>query len=153
MKSAACVHVYRSLRAFWMCNRTRLGRAIKKSLSLAICFCLIGSNFAYAKEAIIADGKTNTTISQDGSVTNISTDTVLNKNAFNSFSRFNVDLGQTVNLYVPSGAANLLNLVHSERSSINGVLNSIQNGQIGGNVFFLSLAQVCQWGTTVFVQV
>ena len=136
MKSVACVHVYRSLRSFWMCNRTRLGRTVKKCVSLAICFCLLSSNLVYAKEAIVADGKTETAISQNGSVTNISTDTIRNQNAFNSFSCFNVDLGQTVNLYVPSDAVNLLNLVHSkERSSINGILNSIHNGQIGGNVF------------------
>ncbi|NMB11017.1 MAG: leukotoxin LktA family filamentous adhesin, partial [Firmicutes bacterium] len=138
MKSAACIHACRSLKAIVEFNPTRLGRTVKKGISVAICLCLLISNLAYAKEAIIADGKTDTTISQDGFATNISTDPVVNQNAFNSFSRFNVDSGHTVNLYVPSGAANLLNLVHSERSSINGVLNSIQNGQIGGNVYFLN---------------
>ena len=99
MKSAACIHACRSLRAIVEFNPTRLGRTVKKGISVAICLCLLISNLAYAKEAVIADGKTDTTISQDGFVTNISTDTVVNQNAFNSFSRFNVDLGHTVNLY------------------------------------------------------
>ena len=99
MKSAACIHACRSLKAIVEFNPTRLGRTVKKGISVAICFFLITSNVAYAQEAIVKDGKTQTTISQDGSVTNISTDTVVNQNAFNSFSRFNVDLGHTVNLY------------------------------------------------------
>ena len=41
-----------------------------------------------------------------------------------------------VNLHVPNSAQNLLNMVHDSQTNINGVLNSIKNGQIGGNVFF-----------------
>ena len=78
------------------------------------------------------------TLSQSGAVTDITTATVKGQNAFNSFSRFNIGSGQTVNLHLPAQAANLLNLVRNERSVINGVMNAYKNGQIGGNVFFFN---------------
>jgi filamentous hemagglutinin family protein len=87
---------------------------------------------------IITDGRTQTTLTQSGAVTDITTATVKGQNAFNSFSRFNIGAGQTVNLHLPGQAANLLNLVRNERSVINGVMNAYKNGQIGGNVFFFN---------------
>lgn len=126
-------------------RHTRRGLAIgiKKLISIALCVFLLAPNIAYsvvyASETVIeADGRTSTTITPSGDVTEITTTTIVDQNAFNSFSRFNIGSGHTVNLQVPSGADNLLNLVHSERSQIYGVLNSIKDGQIGGNVFFLN---------------
>ena len=87
---------------------------------------------------IVADGRTATTLTQAGAVTDITTATVKGNNAFNSFTRFNIGLGQTVNLHVPREAANLLNLVRNERSQIDGVMNAYKDGRIGGNVFFFN---------------
>src|SRR5690606_24225794 len=56
----------------------------------------------------------------------------------NSFEPFSVASGHTVNLYLPEGASHLINLVHSSRSEIHGVLNSIKDNAIGGNVYFLN---------------
>ncbi|MBZ0167623.1 MAG: leukotoxin LktA family filamentous adhesin, partial [Candidatus Omnitrophica bacterium] len=58
--------------------------------------------------------------------------------AFNSFKYFDVNAGKTVNLHLPGGTQNLINLVNSRKTKIDGVLNGFQNGQIGGNVFFLN---------------
>lgn len=103
------------------------------SVTLA-CTVLLGN--PVFSQSIITDGNTATTLNTSGNVTNITTGTIQNNNAFNSFSRFNVDSGKTVNLVVPNSANNLINIVTGEKSSINGVLNSFQNGQLGGNVFF-----------------
>src|SRR5690606_35203308 len=54
----------------------------------------------------------------------------------NSFGDFNVNNGNTVNLHVPSGKANLVNLVHDSRVVINGTLNGLKDGSIGGNIIF-----------------
>jgi filamentous hemagglutinin family protein len=116
----------------------RLRMLVRKSIALAVSFLLLTSPLAYAQEAIQTDGRTQTSISREGSVTNITTETILSQNAFNSFLRFDVESGQTVNLHIPSGVSNLLNLVHEKRTSIDGILNSIQDGQLGGNVFFLN---------------
>ena len=92
---------------------------------------------AYAQQ-IITDGRTNTTVDVNGTVSNVSTSTIHGANAFNSFSRFNVNEGNTVNLIVPNSAANLINLINGETSRIDGILNSLKNGQIGGNVYLLN---------------
>jgi filamentous hemagglutinin family protein len=87
---------------------------------------------------IVTDGRTQTTLNRSGTVTDITTATVKGQNAFNSFSRFNIGSGQTVNLHLPGQATNLLNLVRNERSVINGVMNAYKDGRIGGNVFFFN---------------
>ncbi|MFW5986117.1 MAG: leukotoxin LktA family filamentous adhesin, partial [Halanaerobiales bacterium] len=87
---------------------------------------------------IVVDGKTATELEQEGNITDISTSTVSMDSAFNSFTRFNVNRDNIVNLYLPGNTSNLLNMVHSETSHINGILNSIKDNQIGGNVYFLN---------------
>ncbi|MCX2983413.1 leukotoxin LktA family filamentous adhesin [Halieaceae bacterium IMCC14734] len=85
---------------------------------------------------IVTDGRTATQLDVQGKTTEVTTSTVRGSNAYNSFSKFDVYTGNTVNLQVPGAADNLLNLVHNKRSNIDGVLNAYKNGQIGGNVFF-----------------
>jgi filamentous hemagglutinin family protein len=87
-------------------------------------------------QAIVADGRTATTVSTSGSVTNVTTGTVRANNAFNSFSVFNVAQGTTANLFLPNGTLNLINLVRDQRTTIDGMLNAIKDGKIGGNVYF-----------------
>jgi len=85
------------------------------------------------------DGNTKTNINYEANnVTNISTETVKNNNAFNSFKVFDVSQNNTVNLFLPKNTENLINLVHNQASYIDGTLNSIKNNQIGGNVYFLN---------------
>ena len=79
---------------------------------------------------------TSTSMETTGLVTNITTTTVRGNTGFNSFGHFNVDGGNTVNLHVPAGKANLVNLVHDSRVVINGNLNGLKDGSIGGNVIF-----------------
>ncbi|WP_282874106.1 leukotoxin LktA family filamentous adhesin [Pseudomonas peli] len=81
---------------------------------------------------------TATTIAVKDNVTDITTGTVRGQTGFNSFSHFQVGNGNTVNLYVPSGASNLVNLVHDSRVVINGTLNGVltDGNRIGGNIIF-----------------
>jgi|GEM_PF-5218935 len=90
-----------------------------------------------ASQQIITDGKTATSVVVNGKITDITSDTIAGQNAYNSFSKFNVEQAKIVNLHLPANTSNLLNLVHSEISLIDGKLNSIlNNGSIGGNVYF-----------------
>ncbi len=98
--------------------------------------CLIGSNMVFAAGQIVVDGRTQTQLRVNGSVTDVTTQSLKGRNAFNSFSRFDVHGGNTVNLHVPDAARNLINLVHDKGTRIDGTLNAYKNGQIGGNVFF-----------------
>lgn len=137
MRTDRCYRLLRHMKTYWLHSRSRMARSIRKGISLAICVFLLTPNVAFAQQ-IVPDGLTATQVQTSGNVTDITTSTFLGDNAFNSFSRFNVDMGNTVNLHVPSSATNLLNLVHSETSYINGILNSVKDGSIGGNVFFLN---------------
>lgn len=85
---------------------------------------------------IVTDGRTQTQINVNGSITNITTQTVSGVDAFNSFSQFQEAAGNQVNLYLPANTENLINLVSGGPTQIDGILNSYQNGQIGGRVFF-----------------
>ncbi|MGV3499769.1 MAG: leukotoxin LktA family filamentous adhesin [Hydrogenophaga sp.] len=89
-------------------------------------------------QPIVTDGRTHTSVQVNGAVTDITTSTVSGSSAFNSFQRFNVGQGHTVNMHLPGQTQHLLNLVHGERSYINGLLNAYRNGQIGGHVYFLN---------------
>ena len=85
---------------------------------------------------IIADGTTKTHITVSGNKTSITTDTVSRGTGFNSFSNFEEAAGSQVDLYVPDGAGNLLNIVHNGPVVINGIVNGYKDGKIGGNIYF-----------------
>ncbi|MCQ4313795.1 leukotoxin LktA family filamentous adhesin, partial [Pseudomonas stutzeri] len=85
---------------------------------------------------LLNDLKTQTTITVSGAVTDITTQSVRGQTGFNSFGRFEVDTGNTVNLHVPGGASNLVNLVHDAKAVVNGTLNGLKDGKIGGNIIF-----------------
>lgn len=64
--------------------------------------------------------------------------------AINEFAKFQLDANDIANLYfhkqgetINANAGNLLNFVNT-RIDINGTVNAIKNGTIGGNLFFLS---------------
>ncbi|MCJ9735076.1 leukotoxin LktA family filamentous adhesin, partial [Bradyrhizobium sp. PRIMUS42] len=91
---------------------------------------------AQTANVIVPDGRTGTALQTSGSVTNVTTSTVSGANAFNSFSQFSVGQGNTVNLQLPTGTRNLVNIVRDAPVYVNGTLNSYMNGAIGGNVYF-----------------
>lgn len=89
-------------------------------------------------QQIITDGKTNTTLQVNNNVTNVTTSTLYSTTALNSFKKFNVDEGNVVNLHHPLNSQRLVNLIKDEKTQINGILNSIKNGHISGDVFFVN---------------
>lgn len=97
-----------------------------------------------ADTAIITDGQTDTYVVEIAAGhydVNAYTHYPEAKTAVNSFSKFNIGSGDTVNLYMPVEAKNLLNLVHSERSVIEGTLNAYRGYDVDymdSNVYFLN---------------
>ena len=88
---------------------------------------------------IVPDGRTATSVTPTApNVADVRNSGPIlgNGNAVNSFNRFNVGNGQTANLHVPDGAAALINLVRDQKTTIDGMLNAIKEGRIGGKVYF-----------------
>ena len=98
---------------------------------------------AFAASEITVGGElpTDTTIDHNVNdhIFNIQTSTTTSNGeiGINSFDRFNVDKGDTVNLNLIDRQNKLVNLIFDDSASqINGIVNSYMNGQIGGNVLF-----------------
>jgi hypothetical protein len=110
------------------------------ALGLVAAFAVAGSTQGQAVNLggnnIVADGRTKTNIVVDGNTTKITTQTVSKGTGFNSFSDFQQAAGTRVDLYVPDGAGNLLNIVRNGPVVIDGILNGYKNGEIGGNIYF-----------------
>lgn len=109
----------------------------RKIITYLTIYSFMFSNVCWAA-MITPDGRTQTTVNVNGHVYDVTTSTVSGQNAFNSFSNFDVYKGTTVNLYLPGSTLNLINLVRDGKTNIDGILNSIKNGKIGGNVFILN---------------
>jgi filamentous hemagglutinin family protein len=104
-----------------------------------ISFVFAQVGFADVATNIVADGRTNTTVSQSGNTHTIETITVHERTGFNAFSDFNLANGDIANLILPSNTDNLVNAVTGgNKTFIEGTLNAYKNGKIGGNVFFLN---------------
>src|SRR5690554_5977131 len=116
----------------------------KRLLSAFIVFIMLTNSLVgllanpVSAAEIIPDGKTATNLETNNNIIDITTGTIEGVNAFNSFEIFNVGQADVVNLHLPDATTNLINLVHNQRSEINGILNSIKDQKIGGNVFFLN---------------
>ncbi|MCM2679612.1 leukotoxin LktA family filamentous adhesin [Echinimonas agarilytica] len=87
---------------------------------------------------IIVDGRTKTSVTTQGAKTDVRTETVRGASGFNAFREFDVHQNKTVDLHLPSGTENLINMVYDKRSNIEGALNSVKDGSIGGNLIFVN---------------
>lgn len=96
------------------------------------------TSLARANDMIVTDGYTKTTVDNNGNIYDVRTSTVSGSTGFNSFKKFDVNSGTTVNLYLPDNTSNLVNLIRDSATNIDGILNSYQDGKIGGNVFMLN---------------
>jgi len=84
----------------------------------------------------------NQPVSAESGVYNIYAQKLHGDIAINEFEKFQLDANHIANLYFHKqgetiNAGNLLNFVNT-RIDINGTVNAIKNGTIGGNLFFLS---------------
>ncbi|MET0320104.1 MAG: leukotoxin LktA family filamentous adhesin, partial [Duganella sp.] len=115
----------------------RLYRARPSALIMAL-LTVFGNTvgMSFAQNVIVPKGTTATQLVVNGAVTNITTGTLHGTTALNAFNRFEVDRNNTVNLVVPSNAQFLLNMVTDAPVTVNGVVNSLKDGRIGGNVIF-----------------
>lgn len=123
-------------------RRTSLRNRFRKLLVFFLCYNFLFCQVVFVRAqqtSISPDGRTGTSVTQNGNAYDVHTSTVHGHNAFNSFNRFDVGAGDTANLHLPGGTQNLLNMVNDTRAStINGIVNSYKDGSIGGNVYFMN---------------
>ena len=89
-------------------------------------------------QQITPDGRSDTSLTVNGNVTDIYTNTRYGNTGLNSFSVFNVYQGNEVNLFLPTQTDNLVNMVTDQQTVIDGMLSAYKDGKIGGNVYFLN---------------
>lgn len=116
----------------WRSNKANIVAFFAPSMA----FALYSTVAAAAGTNVTPDGRTQTQLTTVGNITDVTTSTVSNGNAFNSFSQFQVGQGDTVNLHVPDSAQRLLNVVHDGPVNVDGIVNGYKNGKIGGDVYF-----------------
>lgn len=120
--------------------RTEANRLTDKVLSALMAAGLVMSPTAVDASEI--RDVNNQPVSAESGVYNIYAQKLHGDIAINEFAKFQLDANHIANLYFHKqgetiNAGNLLNFVNT-RIDINGTVNAIKNGTIGGNLFFLS---------------
>ncbi|MCB1493279.1 MAG: leukotoxin LktA family filamentous adhesin, partial [Rhodobiaceae bacterium] len=117
-------------------RRGRLAHA-RATCSVLALIAALGAIPGAAVAQVVPDGRTQTTVSGNGSANvNVTTQTISKGAGFNSFSKFNANPGQNVNLHLPKGTGAIVNIVNGPRSQINGAVRAMQNGKVGGKLYF-----------------
>lgn len=99
-------------------------------------------SLSHAQNITKADAANAGTIISNGNVHEIFADEYSSNNAaINHFSNFQLDAKNIANMHFGQqggvDAATLINLVDS-RADINGIVNAVRDGTIGGNLYFIS---------------
>lgn len=116
-------------------------KGLARQIISAVTAMGIFANPLVAAAQITAPKGGDTTVTNNGNVTDITTSKIIGNTGVNVFTEFKLDANKIANMYfgdkTNNSAANLVNFVNS-RIDINGTVNAIQNSKIGGNLYFLS---------------
>lgn len=98
----------------------------------------VSPSISFAQNIQKAESSKAGTIKVNGKVTDVTPDRTTNggKTAVNHFSHFDLDQGNIANLHL-NGSDSLVNFVDA-KANINGIVNSVKNNKVGGNLYFLS---------------
>uniref|UniRef100_UPI0040270610 leukotoxin LktA family filamentous adhesin n=1 Tax=Mitsuokella multacida TaxID=52226 RepID=UPI0040270610 len=127
-------------------DAARMTRTEENQLTYKVLSALLAAGLVMSPTAVdasdITDANKQTVYAptKEG-IYNIYAQKIHNKNAINEFEKFQLDANHIANLYfhIECGtinAENLLNFVNT-RIDINGTLNAIKDGKIGGHRIFL----------------
>ena len=121
-------------------NAARMTRTEANRLTDKVLSALMAAGLVMSPTAVDASAITGYEPTKEG-VYNIYAQKLHGDIAINEFAKFQLDANDIANLYFHKqgetiNAGNLLNFVNT-RIDINGTVNAIRNGTIGGNLFFL----------------
>lgn len=122
-------------------DAARMTRTEANQLTDKVLSALMAAGLVMSPTAVDASAITGYEPTEKG-VYNIYAQKLHGDIAINEFAKFQLDANHIANLYFHKqgetiNAGNLLNFVNT-RIDINGTVNAIRNGTIGGNLFFLS---------------
>lgn len=127
-------------------DAVRMTRTEENQLTHKVLSALLAAGLVMSPTAVdasdITDTNKQTYAPTNKGIYNIYAQKRHDKIAINEFEKFQLDANHIANLYFYKqgetiSADNLLNFVNT-RIDINGTLNAIKDGKIGGNLFFLS---------------
>lgn len=133
-------------------HKNLIGKRAENSLRMKVLRCVLAVGFvlspwlggeAYAEGIVPVKGSAVTF--DDKNTAHIYAQQASGNVGLNRFTDFNVDKGQTANLYFKTEGTNptvvntLVNTVQNQ-ISISGTVNGIKDGNVGGNLYFLSPA-------------
>lgn len=127
-------------------DAVRMTRTEENQLTHKVLSALLAAGLVMSPTAVdasdITDTNKQTYAPTNEGIYNIYAQKRHDKIAINEFEKFQLDANHIANLYFYKqgetiSADNLLNFVNT-RIDINGTLNAIKDGKIGGNLFFLS---------------
>lgn len=126
-------------------DAARMTRTEANQLTHKVLSALMAAGLVMSPTAVDASeirDVNNQTVSAESGVYNIYAQKRHDDIAINEFEKFQLEAHHIANLYFRTqddtiNAGNLLNFVNT-RIDINGTVNAIKNGTIGGNLFFLS---------------
>lgn len=126
-------------------DAARMTRTEENQLTHKVLSALMAAGLVMSPTAVDASeirDVNNQTVSAESGVYNIYAQKRHDDIAINEFEKFQLEAHHIANLYFRTqddtiNAGNLLNFVNT-RIDINGTVNAIKNGTIGGNLFFLS---------------
>jgi len=119
-------------------RRTRRTRPLQVSRPLGWLLSVASLNAAATDQKIEAVNGFTTVTNTGTNIHEVTNHHASGGVAINVFNHFVVGNGNTVNLMVPAGSSQLVNIVRSSRPEVWGVLNAYQNGTLGGDVTFAS---------------
>ena len=112
----------------------RMGSAILWSAVLAVSPAL-----QTAAQGIRPDGRTATTVTTSGRVTDVRTTTTSQGFGVNSLLDLSVGAGTVANIHAPKGTGGTVNIITGGRGVVvDGTLNGMKNGRVGGELYIAS---------------
>lgn len=137
----------RKLQREWLKGQARLLRGLSVG-ALALTLSFAGVTPVWASTITANNPFYQSTIQGKDGVYNIAEQMHKGNLALSEFSKFQLANGNVANLLLGDTTEKLLNVVY-DKISIDGILNSYQKGQIGGNVYFISSQGIAVGSTGV----
>ena len=111
-----------------------MGSAVVWSAVLAVAPAL-----QTAAQGIRPDGRTATTVTTSGRITDVRTTTTSQGYGVNSLLDLSVGVGTVANIHAPKGTGGTVNIITGGRGVVvDGTLNGMKNGRVGGELYIAS---------------